>query len=167
MSIACGHLREALLSKAAQNRALGRYVALDQGPLTIETVKQQLSDIGVEAYICSIRKLFGSRRDELGKFDFIYSSGLFDYLADSTGSRLLEVIFQMLNPGGKVCITNFVPGIYTAGYMEAIMDWWLIFRDEQAMQQLTSRIPRSQIAQQRIFHEDNQNVLFLEIEKVG
>jgi extracellular factor (EF) 3-hydroxypalmitic acid methyl ester biosynthesis protein len=165
LSIACGHLREASLSKATQNKALGRYVALDQDILTIESVRNDFSNIGVEAYPWSVKNLICSKRNQLGKFDFIYTSGLYDYLNDHVGSRLLSIMFHMLNPGGKLWITNFVPDIHCAGYMEAIMDWWLIFRDETAINKLAVEIPRDQVAGQRVFSEANENVLFLEIQK--
>jgi extracellular factor (EF) 3-hydroxypalmitic acid methyl ester biosynthesis protein len=165
LSIACGHLREASLSRAAQNKALGRYVALDQDTFTIESVKNEFSDIGVEMYPWSVKNLICSKKNQLGKFDFIYTSGLYDYLNDHVGSRLLSVMFQMLNPGGKLWITNFAPNAYGIGYMEAFMDWWLIFRDQEAIQKLMADIPNDQVAKQRVFSEANENVLFLEIQK--
>ena len=40
------------------------------------------------------------------KFDVVYSTGLFDYLQQSTAQRLTWVMFQMLRPGGRLLIVD-------------------------------------------------------------
>lgn len=37
---------------------------------------------------------------------------------------------------GKLLIANFAPGIPDRGYMEAMMSWWLLYRNEEDMQAL-------------------------------
>ncbi|MFN7648288.1 MAG: hypothetical protein ACK5UT_12310 [Acidobacteriota bacterium] len=59
---------------------------------------------------------------ELGSFDFIHAAGLDDCLSDRVGVRLINTLFSILKPGGKVWIVNFVPDIDDAGFLEAIMD---------------------------------------------
>ena len=163
LSIACGHLREAPLLESLRNGTLGRFVGADQDVLSLELVRREWSHLGVEAREFDARMLIRHGLSKLGKFDFIYSLGLYDYLSDRAAARLLATMVEMLNPGGKVWIANFAPDIWTAAYMEAIMDWWLIYRNEDQISSLADRIDPRRIASRRTFGEPEKNVVFLEL----
>jgi hypothetical protein len=103
LSIACGHLREA-----------DRLQSLPRTPSAA-----LLGWIGIRA-----RSKSCARRGRAT------SLRLSDYLSGAAARRLLSTAFDMLNPGGKVSIANFVEDLWSAGYMEAGMDGWLIYRSE-------------------------------------
>jgi hypothetical protein len=77
---------------------------------------------------------------ELGVFDFIYSAGLYDYLSEDTAVRLTSKLASMLKPGGRLLIANMMPSLPSAGYMEAVMDWWLIYRTTQELKSLSAGV---------------------------
>ncbi len=162
LSLAAGHLREVLLSAAIKRRQLGRMLALDADAASMSRVAESYGCYGVETYVASIRTLFGNKLN-LARFDLVYSTGLFDYLQASTSRRLVATMFNMLNPGGRVVVANFLPGVRDVGYMEVFMDWHLIFRTRHEMMEMTAEIPESQIHSIRIFAEENQNIIFLEV----
>lgn len=164
LSLAAGHMREALLSAAFKRRRLGRVVALDSDPLSMQLVEREYGCFGVETEVQSIRKLF-CRKVNLGTFDFVYSTGLFDYLNEDSSRRLATIMFEMLNPGGRLLVANFLPGIRDIGYMEVFMDWNLIFRTRHEMMNMTMDIPQEEIRGIRVFAEENQNIIFLEVTK--
>lgn len=166
LSIAAGHFREALLSSAVKRRKLGRIVALDADPESLAEVEKRYGSYGVEPFHASVRQLFGRRRT-FHDFDFVYSTGLFDYLNQASGRRLAQRMFEMLKPGGRVLIANFLPGVRDVGYMEIFMDWNLIYRTRQEMMDLTLEIPQDQIQDIRVFAEDNQNIIFLEVTRAA
>jgi extracellular factor (EF) 3-hydroxypalmitic acid methyl ester biosynthesis protein len=163
LSIACGHLREAGLLESLRNGTLGRFVGVDQDPLSLELVRREWGHLGVEARECDARMLIRRGLSTLGKFDFIYSLGLYDYLSDKAAARLLATAVDMLKPGGKIWIANFTQDIWTAAYMEAVMDWWLIYRTKEQMNGLAAAIDPAKIASRRTFMEPARNVVFLEV----
>ncbi len=164
LSIASGHLREALLSSAVKRRKLGRLVAFDADPESLKEVERCYGRQRVEPVLGSVRRIL-ARRIDLGEFDLVYSTGLFDYMPLTTGQRLTSIMFQMLRPRGRVLVANFLPGILDVGYMESYMGWKLIYRTRQEMLQLSLDIPQAEIRNIKIFAEENQNIIFLEITK--
>jgi extracellular factor (EF) 3-hydroxypalmitic acid methyl ester biosynthesis protein len=163
LNIACGHLREAPMLRSLAEGTLGRFVGLDQDPLSLDLVDREWSHAGVEARQCDARMLMRHGLETLGKFDFIYCLGLYDYLSEPAARRLLTTCVDMLNPGGRVWIANFMDDTWTNAYMEAMMDWWLIYRSEDRLGALADRIPQAKVASRRTFVEPERNVAFLEV----
>jgi hypothetical protein len=166
LSIAAGHLREALLSAAVRRRKVGRYVALDSDRDSLAEVQRSCGRFGVEPVAASVRQLL-TRRVDLGQFDFIYAAGLFDYLPLAAAQRLTWAMFQMLRPRGQLLVINFLRGIPDVGYMESYMDWKLIYRNRSDMIQLADQIPQAAIRDIHIVAEENQNVIFLKVTKAA
>ncbi len=164
LAIAAGHLREALLSSAIRRRRFGRFVALDVDEISLAEVQRQYGPYGVETVPAPFISLIKNKLS-IGKFDIIYSTGLFDYLGDNVGSRLVRTMFEMLNPGGQLIVANFMPGIRDIAYMEAFMDWSLIYRTRQDMVRLTSEIDESEIRELSVFAEDSRNIIFFRLRK--
>jgi extracellular factor (EF) 3-hydroxypalmitic acid methyl ester biosynthesis protein len=164
LSIAAGHMREANLSSAVKRRKLGRYVALDSDAESLKEVERCYGRFGVEALVAPIRRLL-TQKMHIGPFDVVYSTGLFDYLQQTTAQRLTWVMFEMLRPGGRLFVANFLPGIPDLGYMEAYMDWKLIYRTRLEMMEISACIPQAHIRDIRIFAEESQNIIFLQITK--
>jgi extracellular factor (EF) 3-hydroxypalmitic acid methyl ester biosynthesis protein len=162
LSVAAGHLREAALSSAVRRRRLGRFVALDSDAQSLKEVVACYGPYGVETCHADLRKLLAGRSG-LGQFDLVYSTGLFDYLHETTGRRLVRNLFEILNPGGRLLVANFLPEIRDIGYMETFMDWNLVYRTRHDMLELTRDVPQREIHSLRIFAEENQNIIFLEI----
>jgi hypothetical protein len=51
------------------------------------------------------------------------------------------------------------------GWMEAFMDWWLLYRSPDDVNRFASEIPESDIASRRVFTDPYANVAYLEIVK--
>ena len=167
LSLACGHLREAEHSAALAEGGFGRFVALDQDEESVESVRRDYGALGVEAGVGSVKSVLARGLREWGRFDFIYTAGLYDYLSDRVAAKLLSALYGMLKPGGRVWTANFVPDIPDVGFMEAIMDWWLLYRDAPAMMALAEAglEGKRDVASVRTFHETEGNVVFLEVVK--
>ena len=164
LAIAAGHLREAELTMAFRRGRVGRFVALDSDPLSLQEVDRAYGRFGVKSVPSPFSVLITNRM-QIGKFDLIYSTGLFDYLNANTGRRLVTTMFDMLKPGGQLVVANFLPGIRDIGFMETFMDWKLIYRTRQNMVDLTMEIEESELRDLSLFTEENQNIIFLRVTK--
>jgi hypothetical protein len=164
LAIACGHLREAGMSSSVRRRRFADFLAMDADRESLEEVDRCYGRYGVRTQSADIRKLILGRVD-LGRFSLVYSTGLYDYLNDKTAQLLTKHLFDMLLPGGRLVIANFQPRIRDIGYMEACMDWSLVYRDRHDMVGLTSLIDDYELGELCVTREENRNIVFIEIEK--
>jgi SAM-dependent methyltransferase len=164
LAIACGHLREAQKSAAVREDRAGQYVALDQDPASLALVEREQSASGVETVHGSVKSILKGET-VFEDFDFVYSTGLYDYLPQPVAIDLSAKLFGMLKPGGQLLVANFLHDVPDVGYMESFMGWPLIYRSDEELAGVTRGIPATQIAAQRTFHDRFENVVFLEVEK--
>lgn len=164
VSFACGHLREAELSVAIREHRLGHLLAMDQDEASLEVVRQDYGTYGVDTRLASVKHIL-SGRQRLPRCDLIYAAGLYDYLDDRLGARLLEIMTSALNPRGKVLVANFLPNIPDAGYMEAFMDWWLVYRDMDAVLELFKTLPPEMRGRIETFFDPGFNIAFAVMER--
>jgi extracellular factor (EF) 3-hydroxypalmitic acid methyl ester biosynthesis protein len=78
----------------------------------------------------------GRQRMELQPLDLAYSIGLIDYFNDEFVVRLLDFVHDQLRPGGRVILGNFHPRNSSKAFMDYVLDWKLIHRDEADMNRL-------------------------------
>ncbi|TCU30995.1 hypothetical protein EV130_101570 [Rhizobium azibense] len=159
LTIAAGHLREADQSQALKEGAISRWVALDQDPLSVGSVSRDFAGSRVEAINGSVRTLL-SRSQQLGRFDFIYAAGLYDYLAHNVAVKLTERCLQMLKPGGQFLFANFARDIRVEGYMETFMNWALLWRSESEMWSIIGGLPNQDRFEAKVQFGENRNVLY-------
>lgn len=164
LSIASGHLREAGLSSAIRRRRTGRFVALDADAQSAAEVRDCYAGYGVETVTASFRRLLDGKQGA-GEFDLVYSTGLFDYLNQRIGRRLVTSMFQKLRPRGSLIVANFLPDVRDIGYMETFMDWNLIYRSRSEMVDLTNDIPESEVREVQLVSEECKNIIFLQVTK--
>jgi hypothetical protein len=164
LAIAAGHLREAEISQALASGSVGRFVALDADADSLREVATNYARLGVETIHGSVRHIL-ARRVKLGTFDLVYAAGLYDYLADNTARALTARMFEMTKPGGRMLIPNFAPQLRDRAYMEALMDWNLIYRDEQAMVMLVSGIEPAEIESCDVQSDPTGSVVYLLVKK--
>ncbi len=165
LALASGHLREADLSGAVKSgQAAVR--AIDQDEESVALVQSEYGRVGVHAVAASVRQILAGRV-KLPTADLAYSAGLYDYLGEAAAARLTAMLFESLRPGGALLIANFLPNIPDVGYMEGVMDWHLIYRDDAEMRRLISTVAPGDIGDIDQFHDPFHNIAFLKVSKVG
>jgi SAM-dependent methyltransferase len=164
LAVACGHLREAQKSVAVREGRIGQFIALDQDQASLAVIKCEQETNGVEAIHGSVKSILKGET-VFEDLDFVYSTGLYDYLPQPVAIDLSAKLFGMLKPGGKLLVANFLHDVPNVGYMESFMGWPLIYRSDEELAGVTQGISAARIAAQRTFHERFENVVFLEVEK--
>ncbi len=91
-------------------------------------------------------------------YDIVYCAGLFDYLSDRICSRLLRLFMQWTVPGGEVLATNVHPSNPARNWMEHLLEWYLIYREEPQMARLADELGRHEV-----FVDDTGVNVFLRI----
>jgi extracellular factor (EF) 3-hydroxypalmitic acid methyl ester biosynthesis protein len=90
----------------------------------------------------------------------VYSIGVIDYFQDKHVVKLLDYIYSILKPNGKVILGNFHKSNIFKEYMDNIMEWKLNHRSEDDMENL---LLQSKFGQKgRIFFEPSGLNMFLE-----
>jgi len=124
--LACGHFREA---DALIGRDVANIIVVDQDELSLDVVR---CNHGASIQIAAVNAIHFLRaaasRGE--RFDLIYTLGLTDYLDDRAMCLLHRLAAACLDPGGTFLIANFRPHHLAVGWMDAVMDWHLIYREE-------------------------------------
>lgn len=164
LSVAAGHLREAGLSLTVRRNRFARFVAMDADAESLQEVRRRHGRDKIETVAANVRRLVTGQLD-LGPFDCIYSTGLYDYLAETTARRLTANLFDCLRPQGRLVIANFLPEIRDVGYMEMFMDWHLVYRTRSQMLALADEIVQSHVSEIRMVAERNENVVIMEMTK--
>jgi extracellular factor (EF) 3-hydroxypalmitic acid methyl ester biosynthesis protein len=124
--LACGHFRE---GDTLKGQDLSGVVLVDQDPLSLKVVRVAH---GTTATIieANVFRYLRSARSSGTQFDLIYTLGLTDYLDHRPMQMLHRLMKHCLAPGGTILLANFLTAHLSAGWMEAVMDWPLICRDE-------------------------------------
>lgn len=100
---------------------------------------------------------------EEGSQDLIFSAGLFDYLRASRARILIEALYEFLVPGGLMLIGNAIAPNEFFWAAEFLVDWSLLYRTQDEMKTLASRLPNS--AEVNVLTEPSRGYYFLEIRK--
>lgn len=168
LSVACGpafELRDILKTAAdCKNYDIS---LLDQDEDALQEAKDVVDEIqkqlGMEIMVSylqeSVRIMMSPRRlsSQWGKFHFIYSMGLFDYLTPPVAKAVITNLYRLLEPGGQLFIGNFHVSNPSRVYMEYWNDWVLYYRTEDDMLNLLQQ-PGAQL---KLEFEETHSQMFL------
>src|SRR5262249_41083041 len=157
-------LRESESSGAVRRGELQEFVAFDQDEASLSVVARDYASLGIRPLAGSVRQILAGKA-KLAQYDFVYAAGLFDYLSAPGAAALTARVFEMTRPGGLMLVPNFLKAHRDVGYMEAFMDWHLIYRDHADMTALAASLPRASVADCRVFDDPDETITFLLVSK--
>jgi extracellular factor (EF) 3-hydroxypalmitic acid methyl ester biosynthesis protein len=175
-NLGCGPAEEVLrFLKDHDSSDLMEFDLLDFNPETLEYTRERLDKVRMGmARNTQMRFLPRSVHQilkaavqpggdpELGNYDVVYCAGLFDYLSQRVGKRLVEFFCSIAKPGGLVVVTNVADSNPRKAWMEYLMEWNLIYRGKEEMLDL---VPVGAPVKRVEVKADTTGVnLFLEIE---
>jgi extracellular factor (EF) 3-hydroxypalmitic acid methyl ester biosynthesis protein len=178
-SFACGPAVE--MQRFLDSSPMSEQVELtvaDFNEETLEYVRKALNDVkersgrkvSIQTQKKSVHQLIkeslkpaATGTDAGHEFDFIYCTGLFDYLSDHTCKQLMDIFYDRLAPGGLLVAANVEPSNPLRHGMAYLLDWHLIYRTAQEMRALApNRAPADAI----YVRADATGInLFLEVRK--
>jgi len=161
LSVASGHCREIQGSLLFGEEFDCEFVALDQDTESMSVIAREFAHPRLRLLIERVKTLVFDRLD-IGKFDFIYSAGLYDYLPDATAALLTSRLYSKLKPGGRLLIANFLPNCYGRGYLSAFMDWHLKYR---SVDELRNLFPEKLRADVSITKDPHENVAYADLSR--
>jgi len=175
LNIACGSCREVfeLASEIEESGAKFTCIDLDNDALAFAANRLSYTNISpVTSNQVKLRKYNAVRMfdheinvSEFGMQDIIYSVGLFDYLPTDFLVNLLEALYKMIKPGGKL-ITSFKDaGRYRHQEYHWLFDWdGFLQRTEEDFRNILfdANIPNASITEMR---EDSGIIVFYVITK--
>jgi extracellular factor (EF) 3-hydroxypalmitic acid methyl ester biosynthesis protein len=158
--------------KSPQDGSKYNFVLFDQDPVALGEAAELAGEIEKKigsppaiSYVKgSVRTMLFSRKimQPWGKFDFIYSMGLFDYLNSRVAKAVLNRLYQLLQPGGELVIGNFSVSNPSRYYMEYWGDWSLIHRTEEEFRSLFTDKSSTTT---HLIYDDTGCQMFLSIKK--
>ncbi len=149
LNVACGSAPE--LAIAGSRIKFEQVILLDQDKEAIAAVMENLRRVSqnmpvaeqsqIKPWQCKISSLLTSSSPlENNSFDIIYSMGLYDYLNEWRAGLLTKNLWSSLLPGGLFVIGNFNGHHWARYVMEAVMDWFLVYRDIPEITDLASSL---------------------------
>lgn len=115
---------------------------LDLDPQALEESQQRLLPLlGRDKIVARRENLYRLprlREAESIRSELIACTGFFDYLNDEDAAALLGYLWQQLAPSGRLLVFNFAPHNPSRALMEWMGLWYLVYRDEQAMRDLSA-----------------------------
>ncbi|MCP3923156.1 MAG: cyclic nucleotide-binding domain-containing protein [Desulfobacterales bacterium] len=142
MSIASGPGREIMdVYQGIRDKKKLKSTLLDLDLQALSFVEDKINDLGLkkqfELLNENILYLILGRKDLfIEKQNLIYSIGLIDYFNDNIVIKLLNYIYKNLAPNGRVILGNFHPKNPTKAFMDYVLEWPLIHRNEADMNRL-------------------------------
>ncbi|OHD62815.1 MAG: hypothetical protein A2176_02950 [Spirochaetes bacterium RBG_13_51_14] len=147
MSVACGPAFELSdLFITADDTMRFQCTLLDQDPEALGEAEENIHRIeaafghSIQAIYLqdSVRTMLRTPdiHNKWGRFHFIYSMGLFDYLTQPVAKAVIEKIYSLLEPGGSMFIGNYHVQNRSRWFMEYWLDWVLYYRTEEDMIEL-------------------------------
>ncbi len=175
LTIACGPAVE--IQRFIRNNDLANESALHLMDFNDETleyvkgrVKSAMDDSGRKPTVKFIQKsvddllknIHFEEEGFLPSYDMIYCAGLFDYFPDNVCRNLLQLYHNWVRPGGLLVATNVHSNNPERYLMEHLLEWFLVYRDEE---HLLSLGPKG--ADSEIYADETGVNVFLSVRKEG
>lgn len=175
LSVACGpawELRDLLLTAEDVTRFHCSLLDQDTEALALATAGLRRVEeargvrVSAEEIVESVRTMLRIRDlgGRYGRFHFVYSMGLFDYLTTPVARAVLARLWELVLPGGTLLVGNYHVGCTGRIYLDYWCDWSLYYRTEEAFLALADGLPG---AKAELSFEETRAQMFLRLERVA
>lgn len=154
-ALACGHWREAdgLVGQDTSN-----LTGVDQDVGSLDVIRNKHGK-EINLVAANVIRYLRSASQRGESFDYIYTLGLTDYFDERIMASFYRLMKKCLAPGGEIMVANFLPDHLAVGWIEAVMDWHLVYRSDQDMIQHAVDIGMAA----RTFHDPTDSIVLCEM----
>jgi extracellular factor (EF) 3-hydroxypalmitic acid methyl ester biosynthesis protein len=148
------------------------FTLLDQDPFALDLARETVrrveaargARLSVRYVQDSVRTMIRTRDlgRALGRHQFVYSMGLFDYLNGPVARAVLAKTWEVVLPGGTLLVGNFHARTPTRFHMAYWGDWSLCYRTEESFLGLAEDL---ETASTTVTFDDTGCQMFLRLEK--
>ncbi len=113
-----------------------------------ETLGEPVGEVSVSFEQSSVIELANNSRSSVaagsgwvpdGKYDVVYCAGLFDYLSDRMIVSVTRYLNTLVADGGVLVVCNYTTQNPFAHFMGLVLDWELIYRSENHLEDLMQK----------------------------
>lgn len=171
-NLGCGPAREVqnflVQDKRCDN---ANFVLLDFNEETVQHTHRVLEELRIkhnrktkiEVLKKSVHQVLKDNPAAMPPYDMVYCAGIFDYLSDRICKRLMDIFYEMLEPGGLLVATNVEASNPARHGMEYLLEWHLIYRNPMQMEAL---LPDRAPPESARLKADNTGInIFIEVRK--
>ena len=172
LDVACGSCREVFELAPEIKTSGAKFTCVDLDPAALEFALDRFAYAGLteehtELIQYNALRMFDleTAQTEFGMQDVIYSIGFFDYLPDDFLTKLLNSLYLLLNPGGKLFASFKDADRYRPQFFHWLVDWdGFLQRTEKDFLKVfqDADIPSSALSMTRV---DSGSIVFYSITK--
>ncbi len=142
MNLACGSNRELFdFLKRSTRTEIIEALCIDADKDALKFTAEKVDTFSHKASILLMQEnvikwSLGRSKHDFSKQDIIYSAGLTDYLDERLFIALVKKAYSFLRPGGVLILSNFSVNNPNKAWMDHILQWKLIHRNNRDLKQL-------------------------------
>jgi extracellular factor (EF) 3-hydroxypalmitic acid methyl ester biosynthesis protein len=164
LAAGAGHLRELGVARARREKRIARFVAFDNDPQNLDVIRREHGAL-VEVRQGSLRQLVEGRHDYAGSMNLVYCSGVLETLPQVSAQGVVKTLFSMLAPGGRLVLSNFLPGLPDAALLEIYFDWRMTLRNQGEIFALAAPLPKESIGSWLYSENADATIGFLTVDR--
>lgn len=147
------------------------FVLLDFNEETIQHTGRVLNELkleydrktSIQLVKKSVHQVLKDSHSSARSYDMVYCAGIFDYLSDRICKHLMNIFYEMLEPGGLFVATNVEEANPSRKGMEYLLEWHLVYRNFVRLQTL---MPEKAPAESIRLKADETGInIFVEVRK--
>lgn len=173
LNLACGACREIreMFEEGFTTKKNLEFVFVDQDIQTLRFAEKKLKPFSKKYKFHYVQGhvLFALKENRFensfGKFDFVYSIGLADYLVDNVLGKMFVHGLQHLDNKGNFLIAHKNTRRYLAPAPDWICDWKFIPRDEKDIRSLTNKFLKKDSYSISFLYGKNKLVFYFSLKK--